>query len=394
MNKEKALRSLVHNLYSNPMSGADIERRSFDIIDQEAQAHAFTPDQWQVVRRMIHTTGDLGIMASVGFSPDALEAAADALRACRPIYTDSQMIRSGISLGRLRAVAPQYEINSICCTIADEDVAAEAAATGLPRSIFAVRKAKEILHGGIAAFGNAPAALLELNRMITEEGIRPALVIAMPVGFVHVEESKSELTSLGIPYIVLEGRRGGSPLAVSVIHALCTIASQKRGKVTSSGHSTPDGKSRVDNRDSRLRENDGEEAVVLIGHGSRVPGAGGDMEQVAAGMRRMFPAMMIETCAMSLIGPHLPETLRKCISAGAKKIIVMPYFLYMGIHLREDIPKILREEGKLYPDVKLVLGRNLGFDPSLVDLVAKRLEESRGLDEIRNEDVDAGEQGI
>ena len=80
------------------------------------------------------------------------------------------------------------------------------------------------LNGGIAVFGNAPVALMELNRLIMEEGVRPAVVIAMPVGFVHVVESKEELMSLGVPHITIRGRRGGSPLAVSAVHALCSLA--------------------------------------------------------------------------------------------------------------------------------------------------------------------------
>ncbi len=87
-----------------------------------------------------------------------------------------------------------------------------------------MRKAREFLDGGIAVFGNAPVALLELNRLIMEEGISPALVIAMPVGFVHVTESKEELMSLRAPYIAIAGRRGGSPLAVATLHALCSLA--------------------------------------------------------------------------------------------------------------------------------------------------------------------------
>ncbi|MGZ3595746.1 MAG: precorrin-8X methylmutase, partial [Syntrophales bacterium] len=86
-----------------------------------------------------------------------------------------------------------------------------------------------ILRGGIAVFGNAPVALLELNRMILEEDIHPAFVIAMPVGFVHVTESKEEIMSLDIPHIALTGRRGGSALAVSVIHALCSLAASQAG---------------------------------------------------------------------------------------------------------------------------------------------------------------------
>jgi len=110
--------------------------------------------------------------------------------------------------------------------LALDDVARDAQISRLPRSLFAVGKAKAVLAGGIALFGNAPIALLELNRLIIEENLRPAVVIAMPVGFVHVIESKEELMSLDVPFITITGRRGGSPLAVSVLHALCSIAAR------------------------------------------------------------------------------------------------------------------------------------------------------------------------
>jgi precorrin-8X/cobalt-precorrin-8 methylmutase len=114
--------------------------------------------------------------------------------------------------------------------VADTDVAAEASAAGLPRSLYAVRKAKAMLDGGIVLFGNAPVALLELNRMVMEEGIRPALVIAMPVGFVHVVESKEELMKLDLPWIATAGRRGGSTLAVAALHALCELTPDERNE--------------------------------------------------------------------------------------------------------------------------------------------------------------------
>lgn len=215
---------IARSLYAQPMSGAEIETRSFEIIDAEAPPHDFSPAQWEVVRRMIHTTADFGLMDHARFSPDAVSASAEALRAGKPLYVDSQMIRSGLSEARLQSVCPNYARENIHCHISDRDVAEQAREAGLPRSLFAIRKAKPILNGGIPVFGNAPVALLELNRMIIEEGVRPAFVVAMPVGFVHVEESKEELMSLGVPFIALAGRRGGSPLAVSVVHALCSIA--------------------------------------------------------------------------------------------------------------------------------------------------------------------------
>ena len=222
--KTDAKKPLIYGLHENPLSGADIEARSFTIIDREAPAHHFSDQEWEVVRRMIHTVGDFGILGDVRFSAAAIAAAEAALKKGCPLYVDSNMIRNGLSLERLHSACSHYRREHIHCHIADDDVAREAREQGLPRSLFAVRKAKAILDGGIAVFGNAPVALLELNRFIMEEGLRPSLVVAMPVGFVHVIESKEELMSLGVPYITLTGRRGGSPLAVSVIHALCTLA--------------------------------------------------------------------------------------------------------------------------------------------------------------------------
>lgn len=213
-------------LYENPMSGEAIEVSSLATIDQEVGSHEFSPNEWEVVRRMIHTTADFGLLESVRFSSDAVESGIEALRSGRTIFVDSNMIRSGLSLMRLRNVNPGYGPERLLCHVADPDITAQAGESGLPRSLFAVRKAASALHRGIAVFGNAPVALLELNRLIVEEGVKPALVIGMPVGFVHVVESKEELITLGVPYIVVAGRRGGSPLAVSAIHALCALAAR------------------------------------------------------------------------------------------------------------------------------------------------------------------------
>ena len=217
-------RPIIYDLYDEPMSGEAIEARSFEIIDREVPSRAFSEEQWQVVRRMIHTTADFGLLGQIRFSADAIVAACSALRAGVPIFVDSNMIRSGISLARLKAVSGKYNSESLICHVADDDVADAARETGLPRSLYAVRKAKPGLQGGIAVFGNAPVALMELSRFIMEESIRPAFVIAMPVGFVHVTESKDEFMALGVPYVAVAGRRGGSPLAVSALHALCALA--------------------------------------------------------------------------------------------------------------------------------------------------------------------------
>ncbi len=217
----------MRDFLAHPMSGPEIEARSFEIIDGERSAgDGFSPAQWEVVRRMIHACGDPTLADVVRFSPEAIESGVRALRRGTPLYVDSTMIRSGLSLARLRAVWPGYAADRIHCHVSDPDVAREAERSGMPRSLFALRKACAALADGIAVFGNAPVALLELNRLIVEEGVRPALVLAMPVGFVHVVESKAELMAQGVPFVATTGRRGGSTLAEAAVHALCALAAR------------------------------------------------------------------------------------------------------------------------------------------------------------------------
>lgn len=365
-NMDSHPKPLVHHLYENPMSGAAIEVASFAAINKEAGEHGFSADQWEVVRRMIHTTADFSLAQSVRFSPDAIQAAAAALAKGSPVYVDSHMIRSGISLSRLRAVNPTYTPGDLYCHVADPDVAQEASEAGLPRSIFAVRKARRQLDGGIAVFGNAPAALLELNRLIIEENIRPAMVIAVPVGFIHVTESKEELMKTGIPFIALKGRRGGSPLAVSILHALCTVAS------------------RLPKVDSNIQDNSAVDAVILLGHGSRVKNAGRSMEMVATMLKEKYGYSIVETCHMSRLGPHFPEAFDKCLANGARHILLIPYFLHEGVHMKMDIPGMMQACVAKHPEVRLVMGKHLGFDTLLADLVQKRIEESVRLGDVRD----------
>jgi precorrin-8X/cobalt-precorrin-8 methylmutase len=363
----------IHRFYASPLSGEEIEARSMETIDKGAPIHPFNPDEWQVVRRMIHTTGDFSLIDAVRFSPDAIAMGIEALRSGKVIYVDSRMIQAGLSLSRLRSVTPSYDRDTIVCHVGDEDVAKQATQSSLPRAIFSLRKAKPILNGSLAVFGNSPIALLELNRLILEEGIRPALVIAMPVGFVHVIESKEELMSLGVPYIAVNGRRGGSPLAVSVIHALCSIAINQR--------ENPFAEPAPLAKDS---ENPRDEAIILLGHGSRVPGAGRDMERVANYLKEKYGHPIVEICHLSRWGPHFPEVLEKCVHQGARKIIVVPYFLHAGLHILLDIPEILQEEAQKFPEVKVILGKSLGFNEALVDLIQRGIEEAREFCDVRH----------
>ena len=96
-----------------------------------------------------------------------------------------------------------------------------------------MRKAQRLgkLDGAIVGIGNAPTALIELVRLIREEGVRPALVVAMPVGFVSAAESKDLMMTLNeVPWVAIKGRKGGSTLVVAAIHAMLSLAEAKQNK--------------------------------------------------------------------------------------------------------------------------------------------------------------------
>jgi cobalt/nickel transport system ATP-binding protein/precorrin-8X/cobalt-precorrin-8 methylmutase len=219
-------RAKIHQLYERPLTGEAIERESFRRIDAELSGHGLSAAEWQVARRLVHTTADFSLLRELVFGHDALARGVGALRNGAPIYADSNMIRAGISLARLSRCCASYSTSDLHVHVADAEVSTKARSAGLPRAIYALRKARSILDGAIVCFGNSPVGLLELNRMILEEGIMPALVVAMPVGFVHVVECKEELMSLNVPQIVIRGRRGGSPLAVATVHALCSLVTE------------------------------------------------------------------------------------------------------------------------------------------------------------------------
>lgn len=203
-------------------AGQQIEHDSFAIVDKESGGHDYSDAQWQIVRRMIHATADFEFNGLSRFHPDAVEAGLNAIKQGAPIVADVEMICVGLSKPRLAhfGVTTHH-------FIADDDVIAAAKAVNSTRAVQAMKKAQRenLLNHAIVAVGNAPTALLEIERMIKEEGIRPALIIGMPVGFVSAAESKQLISQINeVPWIITDGRKGGSTLVVAAIHALLALA--------------------------------------------------------------------------------------------------------------------------------------------------------------------------
>jgi precorrin-8X/cobalt-precorrin-8 methylmutase len=211
-------------------AGRAIEHDSFAIIDAEVGAHPYPPAEWPVVRRMIHATADFEFNGLTRFHPEAVAAGLRAIRAGgRRIVVDVEMIGIGLSPVRLKHFGL-----TVHQFISDPDVIATAKAEDTTRAVQAMRKAhrQDLLDGAIVGIGNAPTALLEMVRLIREEGVRPALVVGMPVGFVSAAESKAELARIAeVPWILTEGRKGGSTLVVAALHALLALAEAEEGAV-------------------------------------------------------------------------------------------------------------------------------------------------------------------
>jgi precorrin-8X/cobalt-precorrin-8 methylmutase len=202
---------------------ADIEKRSFEIIESELETE-IPPDIKPVVIRAIHTTADFDYAENLYFSPGVMDKALAALGRGALIVTDTNMAKAGIN----KAALARHGCECMCF-MADEDIAQAAKADGTTRAAASVDKAARLGRPVIYAVGNAPTALVRLCDHISAGTFVPELVIGAPVGFVNVVQSKEMLIASGIPCIAARGRKGGSTVAAAVCNALLYMLDDKKG---------------------------------------------------------------------------------------------------------------------------------------------------------------------
>jgi len=199
-------------------NAAAIYTTSFATIRAEANLSGTTPILARTIVRMIHACGMTDLPRDIAASPGAAEAGRAALLAGAPILCDSAMLAAGVTRARL----PRE--NEVVCTLRDPDIAALAARLETTRSAAALERWRDRMDGAVVAIGNAPTALFHLLEMVANGAPKPALILGMPVGFVGAAESKVALAAntLGLAFITLHGRRGGSAIAAAAVNALAS----------------------------------------------------------------------------------------------------------------------------------------------------------------------------
>ena len=202
---------------------ADIEKRSFEIIESELEKKI--PEKIKpVVIRAIHTTADFDYAENLYFSENAIDKALEVLDRGAVIVTDTNMTKSGVN----KAALARHGCECMCF-MADEDIAETAKKNGTTRAAASVDKAAGLGKPVIYAVGNAPTAIVRICEHISKGDFIPEFVIGAPVGFVNVVQSKEMLKASGIPCIAAMGRKGGSNVAAAICNALLYMLDDKKG---------------------------------------------------------------------------------------------------------------------------------------------------------------------
>lgn len=207
----------------------EIEKKSFEIITELLEGKEHLGVNAPIIKRVIHATADFEYLDNLVFSENVFERSIDTLRCGCRVITDTQMAKSGINKRSLEKLG-----GSAHCFVDAVDVMKSAEEKGVARSAVAMEYAIQQLNGPyIFAIGNAPTALIQLYDLIQNGLCQPRLIIGVPVGFVNVVESKELIMKLDVPFIVSQGRKGGSSVAAAICNALIYEALARWKDVTS-----------------------------------------------------------------------------------------------------------------------------------------------------------------
>ncbi|HEY7745292.1 MAG TPA: CbiX/SirB N-terminal domain-containing protein [Desulfuromonadales bacterium] len=117
-------------------------------------------------------------------------------------------------------------------------------------------------------------------------------------------------------------------------------------------------------------------AILLMGHGSRIPEANDALYAIAGMVREGTGCAIVEVAFREQHSPNIQQGIDSCVAQGATRILLYPYFLFAGAHVLEDLPAELEEAGSRYPVLEMLLGEPLGVHPKLGEIVCERIETS------------------
>ncbi|ENN96066.1 precorrin-8X methylmutase [Methanocaldococcus villosus KIN24-T80] len=200
--------------------GLEIAKRAREIVREKIKdvlgekIKNFSKEELLIIERVVHATADPEYAKLLVFKNNPIYHGVKAIKEGKPIITDVNMVKAGI----------RYD--KTYCFI-DDERAYELAKQGITRAVASMRLAKEVIDGGIVVIGNAPTALLELINLINS-GIKPKLVIAVPVGFVKASEAKEMIRNTDVPSISTIGPKGGSSVAVAIANGIIALSKNER----------------------------------------------------------------------------------------------------------------------------------------------------------------------
>ncbi len=197
------------------------DAESLAIIDSEIGDHVFSPAEYEIVRRVIYATADFEYKSLIRFSEHALQAGAAALAARSPIVVDVPLVQVGISYDIQNTFA-----NPVYCSLETQT----RPQTEKTRAAWGIETLAMRYPEGIFVVGQAQTALTALVDLIETEEIRPALVIATPVGFVDVDVAKERLRESLVPHITIGSRKGNAVVAAAIVDGLVDLAWQAYGQ--------------------------------------------------------------------------------------------------------------------------------------------------------------------
>lgn len=195
----------------------EIEKRSFEILTEELAEMGIVldGDTAPVIKRCIHTSADFDYAKTLKFSDDSINIIRELIKSGANIVTDTNMALTGINKKELAKYGCE-----IRCYMAEEDVAKEAKERQVTRATVSMERAMATGKPTIFVVGNAPTALITLYDMYEKNEYKPAFVIGVPVGFVNVVAAKELILGSDIPYIINQGRKGGSNVAAAIVNAI------------------------------------------------------------------------------------------------------------------------------------------------------------------------------